>query len=198
MNRSESKYFNTARLMDEALLCLLEDKDFVYITVKELCETAGVNRSTFYLHYETMGDLLTECMDYVNDKFIRSVGVGNENFPSTIGTAPLEDLVLVRSKFLRPYLEFIKVNKTIFVAALKNPDTMESYQRNESLLKYILYPIMTRFSIPEKEQPYWAAFFMSGCVAIITKWIEGGLKESAQEIEEIILRCIRPGEGSYK
>ena len=24
-----------------------------YITVKEICETAGVNRSTFYLHYET-------------------------------------------------------------------------------------------------------------------------------------------------
>ena len=30
MNRSESKYFNTARRMDEALLSLLEEKDFAY------------------------------------------------------------------------------------------------------------------------------------------------------------------------
>ena len=58
MNKSESKYFNTALLMDEALLFLLEKKDFEFISVKEVCDKAGVNRSTFYLHYENMDDLL--------------------------------------------------------------------------------------------------------------------------------------------
>ena len=52
MNKSESRYFITAVKMDEAFLKLLEKKDYAYITVKELCEMAGVNRSTFYLHYE--------------------------------------------------------------------------------------------------------------------------------------------------
>ena len=33
MNRFESKYFNTASLMDEALLILLEKKELDYITV---------------------------------------------------------------------------------------------------------------------------------------------------------------------
>ena len=56
MNRSESRYFATAARMDEAFLTLLAKKDFEYITVKEICEVAGVNRSTFYLHYETMSD----------------------------------------------------------------------------------------------------------------------------------------------
>ena len=32
MNRSESKYFNTALKMDEALISLLENKDLEYIT----------------------------------------------------------------------------------------------------------------------------------------------------------------------
>ena len=50
MNKAESKYFNTANLMDEALMRLLEHKDYEYITVKEVCKKAGVNRSTFYLH----------------------------------------------------------------------------------------------------------------------------------------------------
>ena len=44
MNKNESKYFNTAIRMDEALIMLLEKKDFEYITVKEVCEVAGVNR----------------------------------------------------------------------------------------------------------------------------------------------------------
>ena len=38
MNKSQSKYFNTAVKMDEALLSLLEKKDFEYITIKEICE----------------------------------------------------------------------------------------------------------------------------------------------------------------
>lgn len=36
MNKSQSKYFNTAVKMDEALLSLLEKKDFEYITIKEI------------------------------------------------------------------------------------------------------------------------------------------------------------------
>ena len=62
MNKSESKYFNTAAKMDEALISLLEKKDFEYITVKEICVLAGVNRSTFYLHNETTRDLLIEAL----------------------------------------------------------------------------------------------------------------------------------------
>lgn len=65
MNKSESKYFNTAMKMDKAFLELLEKKDFEYITVKEICEKAEVNRSTFYLHYETIGDLLDESVQYM-------------------------------------------------------------------------------------------------------------------------------------
>ena len=60
MNKSESKYFNTAIKFDQALLSLLEQKPFEYITVSELCVQAGVNRSTFYLHYENTSDLLRE------------------------------------------------------------------------------------------------------------------------------------------
>lgn len=70
MNKSESKYFNTAKRMDEAFLELLAVKDFEYITVKEICGTAVVNRSTFYLHYETIADLLSECVEYINGQFL--------------------------------------------------------------------------------------------------------------------------------
>lgn len=196
MNRSESKYFNTAVLMDEALVFLLGKKDFEYITVKEICEKAGVNRSTFYLHYETVGDLLTECMDYINDKFVKSFG-SNENFVSTINDTSLDNLILVRTEFLRPYLNFIKENKAVFSAAYKNPSGMQSDRRFDSLSKYVLRPIMTRFSIPENEQPYWISFFIHGCSAVIMEWIARDFKESVEDIESILLHCIRPEGESY-
>lgn len=70
MTKSESKYFNTALLMGQTLLELLKKKDFAYISVKELCQKAGVNRSTFYLHYESMNDLLDESMEETYSDFL--------------------------------------------------------------------------------------------------------------------------------
>lgn len=72
MNKNESKYYNTALLMDEALLQLLEKKDFAFISIKEICHKAGVNRSTFYLHYENTNELLEETIELLNEKFVSS------------------------------------------------------------------------------------------------------------------------------
>ena len=70
MNKSESKYFNTATKMDIALISLLKKKEFGYITVSEICKIAGVNRSTFYLHYENVEDLLNETTQYLLNEFL--------------------------------------------------------------------------------------------------------------------------------
>ena len=56
----------SSSLMVEALLLLLENKEYDSITVKEICEKAGVNRSTFYMHYDTKDDLLVGTMKYIN------------------------------------------------------------------------------------------------------------------------------------
>lgn len=50
----------TKRLIREALLRLLETKPLDKIKVNELCAASGVNRATFYRHYETLGDVLRE------------------------------------------------------------------------------------------------------------------------------------------
>lgn len=93
MTRSESKYFVTATKMDEAFLRLLEKKDISYITVKEICETAGVNRSTFYLHYETISDLLSESVNYLNDQFLAYMKKDKEAVVSRLQKCSLNELV---------------------------------------------------------------------------------------------------------
>lgn len=46
MDKNESKYYNTACLMDEALIQLINEHDYDYITIKEICKRAGVNKVT--------------------------------------------------------------------------------------------------------------------------------------------------------
>ncbi|MGN0801798.1 MAG: TetR/AcrR family transcriptional regulator [Candidatus Faecivicinus sp.] len=53
----------TRRLLKEALTELLQKKSIRRITVVELCERAGINRSTFYTHYGCAQDVLREMED---------------------------------------------------------------------------------------------------------------------------------------
>lgn len=193
MNKSESKYFRTALLMDEALIALLKEKEFEYITVKEICAKAGVNRSTFYLHYETTADLLAETMEYNNRQFLKQFPVTPDQFIPSIHSAPLSELVLINSENLKPYLSFIKEHKSLYQAAYKNPVAMQTGKQLDKISEYVLKPIMNRFQIPEKDQPYWIQFYIHGCKAIIQEWIERNFEDSIEDIEHIMMQCIRPG-----
>ena len=99
MNKAESKYFNTARLMDQAFLALLEKKNYEFITVKEICEKAGVNRSTFYLHYETVNDLLAESVEYILRQMQSKFQSEHLIDRARIETCPLEELVLITPRY---------------------------------------------------------------------------------------------------
>lgn len=192
MNKSESKYFHTALLMDEALIKLLAVKDFEYITVKEICETAGVNRSTFYLHYETLADLLAETMEHTMEQFLGMFPATPDSLMSRIIDAPLDELILINSEYLRPYLTFVKNHKSLYAAAYKNPACLQTRQQLEDISKSILMPILDRFHIPREEQVYWINFYIQGCIAIVQEWIKRNCEDPIESIERILVECIRP------
>ncbi len=61
--REDQRAKLTRLLLQNAMLALLRQKPIQALTVKELCEQAGVNRGTFYLHYLDIYDLLEKMED---------------------------------------------------------------------------------------------------------------------------------------
>ncbi len=194
MNKSESKYFNTALCMDEALIALLEVKDLEYITIKEICEKAGVNRSTFYLHYETIDDLVNEAMENVNKRFLAYFTQTEDDFVDKLNSKKPEDLVLVTQDYLIPYLQFISENKKVYRASFRNPNEMQATARYINLKKYILEPILKKFEIPEMRWQYYIAYYIEGTMAIIKEWLNNDCQDSVETIAAIIKECVRPFE----
>ncbi len=191
LNKSQSKYYNTACLMDEALIRLLEKKSFEYITVKEICEKAGVNRSTFYLHYETIEDLLVECVEYVGRKITDKFSKEHKIDKQEIANSPKENLMLITPQYLIPYLEFVRENKAVFTAVASQPSVFKTIEISKYLFSELFEPILDRFDIPKNEQKYRMAFYLSGIHAVVTKWIVGGFKEDASYISNLIIQCIQ-------
>ena len=190
MNKSESKYFNTAVRFDKALLSLIEKKPFEYITISEICEKAGVNRSTFYLHYENTRDLLKETISYILDSFTSYFNVDAENITSRFANCDLQELNYINEKYLYPYLLFIKENKRVFFAVLSQPITFDSNIIFQRLFDNIFNPILDRFHYPRDEQNYVMMFYLNGITAIITEWLKDDCKKSIEEISNIIHYCI--------
>lgn len=197
MNKSESKYFNTALRMNEALIALLEEKDLEYITVKEICHQAGVNRSTFYLHYETIADLVNETLEMINQRFLSYFPQQEEEILGNMGNREREKLVLVTREYLLPYLRFIKDNKKIYRAAFRNPGSMQAYARYGDLKQRILGPILERFEIPAAHRPYYMAYYVEGIAAIIKEWLRQDCADEVEMIADIIQSCARP-KGSHE
>lgn len=192
LNKSESKYYNTACLMDEALILLLEKKEYSFITVKEICEKAGVNRSTFYLHYETIDDLLEECIENTNKNFFNYFSEISSEFIEKLKHNDKDDLILITHKYLEPYLNYVRDNKVLYQVTAKKPYLLNSISKYNKLNNKIFMPIFKKFGIDEKSESYMIAYYINGIFAIINEWIKNNCKDDIEYIEDIIMSCVRP------
>lgn len=190
MNKSESKYFHTAIRMDEAFLGLLEKKDFSYITVKEICEAAGVNRSTFYLHYETIGDLLSESIEYMQKNFLSYFKPESERFVAKLRECELQKLYLITPEYLQPYLSYIRDNKRLFKTAVEHAEVLQMSDAYQGMYQYVLTPILERFEVPREDRGYLTSFYIHGLMAIIEEWLKEDCQDSMDHVIAIMEQCV--------
>ena len=190
MNKSESKYFNTAVKMDLALISLLKNKPFEFITVSEICKTADVNRSTFYLHYETIGDLLDETTRYLLNDFLSYFSTDTKSVALNINACELKELVFVCDKYLVPYLTYIKDHKEVFKTVLTHSKTFGFEGVYKRMFENIFSPVLDRYNYPVSNRQYIMLYYLNGVNAIVVEWLRNGCDKSIEDISKLITICI--------
>ena len=186
MEKKTSKYYETAQLMDEALLVLLEKKDFAFITIKEICAKAGVNRSTFYLHYENTNDLLAETIAMVGNRFYESF----KNRSAALVSRAAEKSFFITPDYLIPYLEFVKENKRIFSLIHKKPELFSSRKVFDKMYAELFSPILDQYGLATREKPYVFEFYSRGTLAVVMKWLENDCRDEIDFVMELIIRMV--------
>lgn len=192
MNKSESKYFHTAERMDEALLSLMEEKDFEYITIKDVCACAGVNRSTFYLHYENTADLLAEAVEMIHKRYQRRFSCPSPA-DTDIAARTKKDLFFITDKWLLPWLEFVKENRQVYRAIHAQIDVFGAERTYRDYFQEVFSPVLYQYGVAVEQHEYVMEFYRHGLVAILLKWVESDCRESIAEIAEIIKLCVGRG-----
>ena len=100
----------TEQAVQSAFAKLLSEKDITDITIKELCDKADINKSTFYLHYKDIYDCANSFMNCVVDKTIAVM----EPFDFT-------ELVNHLPEIIERIMLIFSENKDLYVPFLNSP-----------------------------------------------------------------------------
>ena len=185
MKKNESKYFYTASLMRQALLALLEKKDIDFISVTEITSKAGVSRSTFYLHYDNVYELLEDTLESLNKEFLDSFA-GRKS----LKVVSIDNSYLMTEEYLIPYLNYCKQNKRLLKLVHQKPQLFHNDAAYKKMYDHIFYPAISLYLSDETKKVYNLEFFIQGVVGIVRKWIELDCETEISELIKIIKDCI--------
>lgn len=171
----------TKMLLQNALVDLMLEKAVGKISVKELTQKADVNRSTFYLHYLDIYDMLEQ----MENEFVETIqGFFHDFFTPLPTSMPLTLFVNIS--------EWLEQDKEYYVKLLRGSasgyifEELESRIRDEFLtLLYLIFLDEESLDLRTRVN-----FTVSGTVGVLRMWVmEGGnisLVELSVTIDDIL------------
>lgn len=162
----------TKRLLRESLISLLEQKELSKISVTELCENAGINRTTFYRYYGSQFDVLEE-MGYEMAEKIRDLGKSH----SKDGERTLKEQVT-------EICHYLQENRREAVLVLQNFSADSRVIQEIFRYRIIDQPQYLEFiqSCDETTRDLLNTFMLNGIYSLIRKWLIEDIEKTAEEI----------------
>ena len=186
-SRQERRVRRTRAMILAGFIQLMQQKPVKDISVRELADLVDINRSTFYLHYQNMTELLEESIAYMNRQFYECFPPKHEDAAKAHFLSPA---------YLEPYLTYVKEHRRLFRTALRQSAVLHSEEQFRFLFQEVFSPYMARLGIPERERPYMIQFYLHGILAIVELWLEQDCREPVDDIIEMILRYTHTGEAT--
>lgn len=169
----------TKRLIREAMLTLLKTRSIQDITVRELCDAAGVNRTTFYNHYDGVYEVLGE----IEESFLLQLA---DDGSFTNGQLDLP-------QHIERLCENLQRNKDIALLLLTNnadPNFSAKLMKLQAC-----GPIWneTARSYSPAEHELLAKFVSGGAYAMLCHWLESGCRQTPKQISILMTKVIQNG-----
>lgn len=179
MNTKNNRQFRLSeQLMEAAMTELMNSMEFEKITVKKICEKAGVNRSTFYAHYTDIFDMIEKMKTNLQKELLESYPV-----PGAVAVLSLESLL--------PFLRHIHSHMDFYRVALQTRREFPIRQGYQQMWKQVVIPLCQKADITsESEMMLYFIGFQAGLTMILKQWVDTGCQESEEKIAQIIRNCI--------
>ncbi|MHA6533497.1 TetR/AcrR family transcriptional regulator [Paenibacillus sp. BAC0078] len=174
-NNVNQRVMLTKRLIGEALLKLLKTCNINKISIRELCQVAGINRTTFYNHYGSQYDVLNE----IAETYIQSTSFTVIN-DLAAGKNIVESLTGIL-QYIKDNLEFTKLVLDLDNYDLISHITISLPQFDHMVIKHL----PENLDLEEKKAI--ASYVQYGTVRLLKEWILSDCLKSPEEEAKLIL-----------
>ena len=181
--REDARVRRTRDALGDALVALMHEKPFDSITVQDVLDRANVGRSTFYSHYSDKDDLLMSDAE----EFFEAVAM------MLSARGDKSDRVFPVQEFFGHIIE-AKQFVDALVSSGKMNDNMELarglFARG---IERRLAELPKGQGIPEHERPAIAFAHAGALLALLTWWVDRGMKQPPAEMDELFHRLVWKG-----
>ena len=169
------------RRVFEDMICEME---FEQITVKELTDRALINRKTFYLHYETLDDLLAELQQEIVESFTSQ----------DISYRSMDDI----KHIIRYFFEYAEKMPRLHERLLCSGSYEHIGDRiNEQIMAYRAERYRGAFSKNIYEDDMVFAFFSPITTILYRQWVKDGKKMPIEDLIATATKLVCGGLGEY-
>ena len=183
MNFTDLRIMKTQERLQNALLSLLETKALKAVTVKEICDKAGISRNAFYQHYGYKEDLYDQMVasatERIRDALTPVIADASQLSPETV------------QAYARHIVDGISDVKDLVYVMLKNDDGVFLRQLTDLIYGQLLTNGLPFFDLKDSEEiRLFYEFVSAGISAFIIKWIlnDGLSKDRAAAVLTHLLR----------
>ena len=164
----------TKKLLKTSLTDLLQTQSIYHISIRELCENAGINRSTFYKYYGSQFDLLYEMEQDL--------------------LASIEEVLALQTDYSTNAIEQILIyleNDIAFVRLLINSNVDPEFPKKLFSLPPILRMLNELMAgAPEEESEYRHRFLLFGAYEAVRTWVNKDDRERPEWLAAFLYRTI--------
>ena len=171
MKKENQRVRLTKTLLKNSLLKLSKKKPFNQITITELCDEAQINRCTFYTHYASPYDVLTEMEDELISELKKQLITKRSSVYS------LSNHIEILSDYFRDNKD---ISKLVFANNSSNSDFAERLFK----MIFSVYPAMSeglnKFSGESRQLV--TTFYVNGIYNVIRQWLLEDFSISSHDI----------------
>lgn len=168
-------------LIETEFLNLLEIQRFRTITIKMICEAAGINRSTFYAYYLDKYDLLDRMIDNHLNAISQLVEETSHNMLSAEDKKPLiKKYFIDLFTYIYDHQQFFRVLMTIHPAQDFTQKLIKTLRMN--------YTKSINDNASLKDPKYFVNYTLGGQFGIIFFWLQNHCAEPPELIADIVYR----------
>lgn len=185
--KQERRYRRTEALILNGFTTLLQQKSVKDITVRELSDLVDINRSTFYLHYTDIYDLMEKTEQRLLDKFFEAV--------DNTWTGAKEDFFI----FLEQMYKLMQENSALCLVLMGPNGDIAFIRRVEEIIREKGLETLRSFApkeLHEQDLQYAVSYAMSGCLGLIHNWLKNNCQDSSTHMAELTFVLLREGTSS--